>query len=159
MDKTVKRSMLGLIEALEAQPHRPGPKTWQEFEDHVQHVYQTLLRLEGQTIMVAKDVCLVGSKGDEYQIDVYYEFEVAGLRHRVAIECKNRSRPIERDDVIAFNGKIRDCLDVRGVIVTANGFQSGARKHPWENFSGCSSVTTPFRTRRPSALRSGPSST
>jgi len=58
MSETVKRSMLGLIEALEAQPHQPNSKSWQEFEDHVQYVYQVLLRLEGKTIMVAKDVRL-----------------------------------------------------------------------------------------------------
>lgn len=134
MSKTVKRSLLGLIETLEQRrAESSSPNNWKEFEDHVQYVYQTLLRLDGHTVVVAKDACLVGRNGAEYQIDVYYEFEIAGIRHRVAIECKNTQRRVERNDVLAFKAKIDDCLDVRGVIVSANGFQSGAKEFADDN--------------------------
>src|SRR5690606_30684829 len=107
MTKTTQRSVLGLIETLEQQStNSSGPYNWREFEDHVQYVYQTLLRLDGHTVVVAKDACLVGSDGAEYQVDVYYEFEVAGIRHRVAIECKNKQRRVERNDVLAFKAKL-----------------------------------------------------
>ena len=119
-------SILSVIDALKAQPSPKVASSWQELEAHVQNVYQTILDLEDKAILVAKDVQIRGRHGDEYQIDVYYEFEVAGLRHRVAIECKNTQRPVERERVIAFKGKIDDCLDIRGVMVAANGYQSGA---------------------------------
>ena len=133
MSKTVKQSMLGVIEALEAQRDDQASRSWRELEDHVQQVYQRLLTLEGHTILVAKDVCLVGRQGSEYQIDVYYEFEVAGMRHRVAIECKNTQRPVERERLMAFKGKMDDCLDVRGIVIAANGYQSGAVKFAEDN--------------------------
>jgi len=129
-----KPSMRALVDILQSRkPATDEPRAWQELENHVQHVYQTILELEGKTVLVAKDVQLKGRHGSSYQIDVYYEFDVAGMRHRVAIECKNLGRPVDRDRVIAFKGKVDDCLDVRGVIVAANGFQSGARKFAEDN--------------------------
>lgn len=128
MSKTIKRSLLGLIETLEQQGAEPSNSLdWKDFEDHVQYVYQTLLSLGGYNIVVAKNACLMGREGAEYQIDVYYEFEVAGIRHRVAIECKNTKRRLERNDVLAFKAKIGEFSDVIGVIVSASGFQSGAK--------------------------------
>lgn len=129
MSKTAKPSILALIETLEqAGAESSSFYSWREFEDHIQYVYQTLLRLDGHAVVVAKDACLVGRDGAEYQIDVYYEFEVAGIRHRVAIECKNTQRRVERNDVLAFKAKIDEFSDVIGVIVSANGFQSGAKE-------------------------------
>jgi hypothetical protein len=133
MTQTVQRSMLGVIESLESQRDDQAKRTWQELEDHVQQVYQRLLALEGHTILVAKDVCLVGHQGSEYQIDVYYEFELAGVRHRVAIECKNTQRPVERERLMAFKMKIDDCVDIRGIVIAANGYQSGAIKFAKDN--------------------------
>lgn len=128
MSKTTQPSILGLIESLEQQRNEPPNKlNWKDFEDHVQYVYQTLLNLGGHNIVVAKDACLMGREGAEYQIDVYYEFEVAGIRHRVAIECKNKKRRLERNDMLAFKAKVGEFSDVIGVIVSASGFQSGAK--------------------------------
>ncbi|CAM3977396.1 hypothetical protein CCOS865_02254 [Pseudomonas reidholzensis] len=128
MYKTTPRSMLGLIEILEQQREEPSSElNWKDFEDHVQYIYQTLLSLGGHNVVVAKDACLIGRDGAEYQIDVYYEFEVVGIRHRVAIECKNTKRRTERNDVLAFKAKIDEFSDVIGVIVSASGFQSGAK--------------------------------
>ncbi len=134
MSKTVKRSIIGLIETLEKHSnYYSNELSWKDFEDHVQYVYQTLLGLSGHTIVVAKDACLVGKDGAEYQIDVYYEFEVARIRHRVAIECKNTRRRVERNDVLAFKAKIDEFSDVLGVIVSASGFQSGAKEFAERN--------------------------
>ncbi|WP_175486685.1 restriction endonuclease [Pseudomonas sp. NFR09] len=52
---------------------------------------------------------------------------MAVIRHRVAIECKNTKRRVERNDVLAFKAKIVEFSDVIGVIVSASGFQSGAK--------------------------------
>jgi hypothetical protein len=132
MTEPSMRALVDILNSRKPAADEP-PREWQELEDHVQHVYQTILELEGKTVLVAKDVQLTGRQGSSYQIDVYYEFDVAGMRHRVAIECKNLGRPVDRDRVIAFKGKVDDCLDVRGVIVAANGFQSGARKFAEDN--------------------------
>lgn len=126
-------SFAAVIDILKASQHSAPLKDWGELEDHVKQVYQTLLDLEGEQTMVARDVSLRGRLGSQYQIDVYYEFKLAGISHRVAIECKNTKRPVERNDVLAFKGKLDDCQGLMGVMVSANGFQDGAAKFARDN--------------------------
>ena len=40
---------------------------------------------------LVRDKKIQGISGCEHQIDVYWEFIIAGIRHRVAVECKNYS--------------------------------------------------------------------
>jgi hypothetical protein len=98
------------------------------FETYVQYVYQTLLNLRGEGIQVAHRSKLRGRCGTWYEIDVYYEFEKAGVTHRVAFECKHWSRPVDRDAVCAFHGKLHDIGNIHGVMVSKAGFQSGTRE-------------------------------
>lgn len=118
--------MAGFIAVLKESDSRPKIGDGRALEEHVRDVYQTLLDLELDNTVVGRDVSLRDSRGNVYQIDVYYEFEMAGIRHRVAIECKNTRRPVQRDDVLAFALKVQDCQGVVGVIVSANGYQTGA---------------------------------
>jgi len=129
------RSIKTLVEVLKSSPRLNAckPKKWQELEEHVQYVYQELLRKEYNSTMVARDLQIRGRDGASYQIDVYYEFELAGIKHRVAIECKDSSRPLERHEVMAFKSILEDCIGITGVIVASNGFQSGAIKYANDN--------------------------
>lgn len=133
MKKARERSIAALIEILKEQGDEEQPKSWKDLEDHVQAVYQSLLDLKGEKILVAKDVRIRGRDGLNHQIDVYFEFELTGLRHKVAIECKNLVRPVSKGRVLEFSAKIRDCPGVRGCIVAANGYQSGASKFAEDN--------------------------
>ncbi|MEQ3410643.1 restriction endonuclease [Klebsiella aerogenes] len=126
-------SMKALVDLLSESPTSPPPEKWQDLESHVQDVYQQLLDIQGNKTMVARNVQISGREGSSYQIDVYYEFEMAGIRHRVAVECKNRSRPLERDSVLAFHSKIHQCCLSHGIIVSAGGFQTGAREFAEKN--------------------------
>lgn len=108
-------------------------KPWQELERWVQYVYDTLLNIKDEGILVARDVRLKGRDDIEHQIGVFYEFSRAGIIHRVAIECKNAGRPIVKDMVMAFKAKISDIQNIQGVIVAANGFQSGAKNFASKN--------------------------
>ena len=69
-------------------------KPWEMLESYVEFVYQSLLDLGNDNVVVGRDVTLTGRTGIPHQIDVYYEFEKAGFRHRVAIECRHKSRAI-----------------------------------------------------------------
>jgi Restriction endonuclease len=89
--------------------------------------------LKGEKVLVARDVTIRGRNDLDHQIDVYYEFELAGIQHQVAIECKNMKRPLDKDRVMAFNSKVNDCPGVRGIIVAAHGYQSGAKKFAEDN--------------------------
>ncbi|HHA2289943.1 restriction endonuclease [Enterobacter ludwigii] len=126
-------SMKVFVDLLSKSPISPPPEKWQALESHVQDVYQHLLDIQGNKTMVARNVQISGREGSSYQIDVYYEFEMAGIRHSVAVECKNRSRPLERDSVLAFHNKIHQCCLSHGIIVSSGGFQKGAREFAEQN--------------------------
>jgi hypothetical protein len=85
-------------------------EAWEMFESYVEFVYQSLLDLGNDNVVVARDVTLTGRTGIRHQIDVYYRFEKAGFSHRVAIECRNKSRAIDKDQVMAFKSKVEACL-------------------------------------------------
>ena len=131
--KPIKPSIATLVAVLKENAAPPKNLSWQGLEDHVRYVHQALLDLKGENLLVARDVTVRGRKDQDHQIDVYYEFELAGLRHRVAIECKNMQRPLEKERVMAFSSKINDCLGMRGCIVAANGYQSGAKTFADDN--------------------------
>ncbi|MEW1830368.1 restriction endonuclease [Streptomyces sp. NPDC088196] len=103
--------------------------TGESFESYVQFVYQTLLGAQGRNISVSRRATVFDNHGNSYNIDIFYEFDVAGLHHRVAIECKDTRRPVERDDAIAFAGKIRDLPSTIGIFISKSGFQPAARKY------------------------------
>lgn len=99
------------------------------WEDYVHHVYSTLLNLRGERIRVSKRTTFVVDSGETYEVDVYYEFSKAGVRHRVAIECKDWQRPVDQGQVLAFHQKIKNIgNDIVGVIVARRGLQDGAQK-------------------------------
>ena len=97
----------------------------------MQQVYQILLNAEwpGKNICVLHDVKLAGISGQEHQIDVYWEYELAGIKNRVASECKDYSKPLAIGKVRDFYGVLEDLKDVKGIIIAANGFQKGAKDY------------------------------
>lgn len=101
----------------------------EEFEEYIAYIYQTLLTCSGQNISVKRRAAVEDTRGNTYEIDVFYEFEIAGVKHRVAMECKDKGRRVERNEAIAFYGKIQDMPSTIGVFVSRSGFQVGAAKY------------------------------
>ncbi|RQR79117.1 hypothetical protein DIE11_17085 [Burkholderia sp. Bp9012] len=98
-----------------------------DWEDYVHYVYSTLLNLKGERIQVSKRTTFVLPSGETYEIDVYYEFWKAGVRHRVAIECKDWTNPVSQGQILEFHQKIKNIgNDLIGVVVSRNGYQDGA---------------------------------
>ena len=108
-------------------------KGWEQFEERVKQIYSVLLNLKGENVSVSRDVKRKGRGGLIHQFDVYYEFSRAGVNHRVAIECKDRSRPLSKNDVMAFHGKVSDIPGLQGVMVSTKGYQSGGKKFADQN--------------------------
>jgi len=108
-------------------------KSWEQFEERVKHIYSVLLNLKGEKVSVSRDVKLIGRDGLIHQFDVYYEFSRAGVNHRVAIECRDKSRPLDKDAVMAFRSKVSDIPGLQGLMVSAKGYQSGAKKFAEDN--------------------------
>jgi len=99
-----------------------------ELEEHVQYVYTMLLNMKDEGVVVSRNATLFSNDGIPHEIDVYYEFKRAGVTHRVAIECKNTSRPTEKGRIQEFESKIRDLKGVVGVFVSQGGYQKNAQK-------------------------------
>jgi hypothetical protein len=97
-----------------------------ELEQYVKYVYETLLNLKGENIIVSTNAILIGRTGAKHEIDIFYQFSKAGITHKVAIECKDRKEALAKGEVQEFFGKIEDISNIIGVIVARNGFQSGA---------------------------------
>ena len=104
-----------------------------EYERFTQEIYQQLVNLDVKwKTDVKHNVKLEGRSGQKHQIDVYWEYEIAGNKHRVAIECKNYNKLVPIGKVRDFKGVLDDLNGVNGVMVTKIGYQEGAKKYARE---------------------------
>lgn len=100
-----------------------------EYEKFAQEIYQGLLNEESiKAIQVQHNVKLRGKSGQLHQVDVYWEYELAGVNHKVAIECKNYNKPVSVGKVRDFYGVLSDLNNVNGIMVTKVGYQKGAKE-------------------------------
>ena len=96
------------------------------YEVFVRDIMQALLRAQGlETVAVEHDVQVSGISRS-HQIDVYWEYRLGGIRHRVIINCKRYASAVKVTDVMTLAGVLHDMPGVRGLIVTTVGFQKGA---------------------------------
>lgn len=115
-----------------------------EFELFTRHIYQKLVNNDVlKPTLVQHNVKLKGKSGCEHQIDVYWEYEIAGNKHRVAIECKNYNSQVEVSNVRDFKGVLDDLNNVNGIMVSAQGYQSGAKKYAEEHGISLKELRTP----------------
>lgn len=98
------------------------------FEEYVRNIYSMLLNLKDEGVVVSRNATIRGKSGADYQIDVYYEFLRANVRHRVIIECKDWKDSVKREKINVLESKIRDIPGVIGVIISRHGYQSGAQQ-------------------------------
>lgn len=100
-----------------------------EYEKFVQEVYQAIIKADGvENVDVKHNIQLEGNSGCKHQIDIYWEFKIAGQLYRTAIECKsfNQSVPIGR--VRDFYGVLVDVPGLIGVFATLKDYQKGAKR-------------------------------
>jgi len=99
-----------------------------EYEKLAKEVYEEILQTEGfNTLSVKHDVKIEGKSGQKHQIDVYWELNVAGVRHRVAVECKNYTSPVSVGRIRDFSAALDDIGNIQGIFITKTGYQSGAK--------------------------------
>lgn len=101
-------------------------KPGSSLEKDVQQVYSFLLNMRDEGVVVGNKLFMAGKSGVQHEIDVYYEFSRAGIRHRVAVECKDWATPVSKGQIQEFESKLRDIGNITGVVVARNGYQSGA---------------------------------
>ena len=104
-----------------------------EYEKFTQEIYQELVNADVLKITkVQHDVKLKGRSGQEHQIGVYWEYEIAGAKQKVAIECKNYNKNVAIGKVRDFYGVLCDLNNVAGIMVTKVGYQKGAKEYASE---------------------------
>lgn len=99
---------------------------WREFEEEVRGVYEMLLNRKDDGVLVTRNAKVRGRSGAFHQIDVYYEFEKAGVRHKVGIECKDTKRPVDKGRIGDFAFKLIDIGNIMGLVISRSGYQEGA---------------------------------
>ncbi len=105
-------------------------KNGTEFEIFVKAIYEEILAYDGyDTVKVEHDVKVIGKSGQLHQLDVYWEFKIAGITHRVAVECKEYTNTVSVGKVRDFFGALEDIGNIHGIFVTTKGYQSGAIKY------------------------------
>lgn len=98
-----------------------------EYELFAKEIFETLLKEDGVTIDVQHNVEIQG-KAFKHQIDVYWEYQMAGIVHKVAIECKNYNSNVSVAKVRDFFGVLSDIGNINGIMVSKKGFQKGAKE-------------------------------
>lgn len=100
------------------------------YELLTQWIYQQLLDYQNKgyrKIEVQHDILLLGKTGVEHQVDIYWEFELAGVMYKTIIEVKDWQTKVKKEHIMGFKEKLNDIASFPcGVFVSKSGFQSGA---------------------------------
>ena len=109
-----------------------------EGEDYEKMVQETLIEeikqkwpVDNFNISCRKK--FIGKSGNKYEIDIAVEFEMFNGNILVVVECKDHSRKIERSVISDFSKRIDDINANKGLMVSTQGFQSGAVKLAKDN--------------------------
>ncbi|MBN8659074.1 MAG: hypothetical protein J0M35_01835 [Candidatus Obscuribacter phosphatis] len=115
--------------------NKRGENKGTEYEKLVESVFTGLLKLEGEhfrNLRIERNVRLdaITRKPDgtpvKRQIDVYWEFEIAGIAYRTVIQAKNWTQPIDLPVIDTFKNVLSDLPgQPKGIIVTRVGCGDG----------------------------------
>jgi len=94
---------------------------WKEFEKDTAEIFKDA----GCKVEIG--IKISGVRGD-HDIDVYVTFEKFGIECIWVVECKNWNSNIPKEKVHALRDIVNDIGADRGVLISKQGFQSGAIK-------------------------------
>jgi restriction system protein len=107
-------------------PKVPPDISSADFEAIVLEWLRRVAERRGETI-TTEHLALVHGGGGAYRIDVFVTFTVlGGALFKVLVECKHQGRPLEREDVMVLESKLRDTNAQKAMLFSTSGFQSGA---------------------------------
>lgn len=114
------------------------------YEVFIRDIYQQILTQdEVETIQVEHNQKIKGKSGAEHQIDVYWQYKQFGELVSVAIECKRYSKRVNIGVVRNFKSVLDDLSCSKGIIVTTEGFQTGAITFASSNNIGLKVIRPP----------------
>lgn len=98
------------------------------YELLVKELHEALFKADGvENISVLNNVRIRGKSGASHQIDVYWEFKIAGVMYKTCIECKHWNSSVKKSHVASFSTVIEDIGNVTGIFATTVGYQKGAK--------------------------------
>lgn len=104
-------------------------KTYEEF---VQKLQQALIDseeyLKQKNIKIEKNKKLQDNRGRDREFDLYWEYELAEVKYKTVIECKDYNSKISIEKIDALVGKIQDFPDLKPIFATKVGYQKGAEE-------------------------------
>ncbi|UUZ84040.1 restriction endonuclease [Paenibacillus sp. P26] len=97
------------------------------YETLAQKVFSEILNQESvRNIQVQHNVVLEG-RTTSHQIDVYWEFEVGGIKYTTIVQAKDWTSDVPQGEMLKFKAIIDDLPNQpRGIFITKKGYQSGA---------------------------------
>lgn len=100
-----------------------------DFEKLVLEWLRRAAEREQQTV-TAEHLEIAYGDGGQYKVDVRVTFSAfGGALFVVLVECKRQSRPVEREDVMVLESKLRDVNAQKAMIFSPSGFQRGALEY------------------------------
>ena len=101
------------------------------YESFVAGLQRAILEAErvfdGRNIEVETNKIIIDNDGLKREFDVYWEYEIAGIRYRTVIECKDYNSSVSVGLIDALLGKAQSIPGLRLVFATKKGYQSGAK--------------------------------
>jgi hypothetical protein len=98
------------------------------YEILVGRILQGIMEYEGvENIRVEHNVKIEGKSKALHQIDIFWEFRVAGVTYRTCVECKNYTTAVKKSHVASFAAILSDIGNANGIVATASSFQEGAK--------------------------------
>ena len=110
-----------------------GKNTGKDYEYFVGSIQQAILSSDelgfgGQKNIIVEVNKIIKDKfGIDRQFDIYWEFEIGGVKQQTIIECKDFKNPVSITVVDGLIGKLKDFPNLRGLIATRKGYQKGAK--------------------------------
>jgi hypothetical protein len=108
-------------------------KKGDEYHDFVEMVYKAILEAEHREgkitpITLERKKIITSASGTPAEIDIYWEYSIAGIKNSVAIECRNYNKNIDIPGVRDFARKIQHISGLKGLMATKKGFSENAIK-------------------------------
>jgi restriction system protein len=108
-------------------PASPVTLSPKQFEEQVNSWLRRTLSRDGVQSFTIEPQGTATGDGGEYAIDSLVSITLLrGARLVILAECKHLKRPVERDELLILEGKLRAVGAHKGMLFSTGGFQSGA---------------------------------
>ena len=105
-------------------PKSPVVITPQQFERQVLEWVKSSLSSMSNTQITHQSI--ISGQGGQYAIDIQARFSLLdGASINVLIECKHQRRPVERDEILIIEGKLRDTGSHKGIFEVVPKIRAG----------------------------------